>query len=339
MAAVTIESIETIPLRIPFDHWAPPPLFAGRPRNGVEMMLVRITASNGVVGWGEGYGGHWSANIHAIETFIRPITLGQDAADPDLTDRLERALHNLGRAGSTVQALSGIDIALWDIRGKMAGVPVSTLLGGAKRTRIEAYASLLQYGGKLDDVRRNTQRALDRGFRHIKLHERTGEAAAAARDVTGPDIPIMVDTNCAWTPDKATDAVNAMAPSKPFWVEEPIWPPEDFESLAALRGATGVPLAMGENATGVLDFRKDGGCARGRLRAAQRGQDRRPDQSLAHRDGSGDERRHLRAAQLLHRSGFPRHPPRHRRQETRLHYRAVLRRSRRHALCEDRAGR
>jgi L-alanine-DL-glutamate epimerase-like enolase superfamily enzyme len=79
---------------------------------------------------------------------------------------------------------------------------------------------------------------------------------AAARDVAGADVPIMVDTNCAWTPDQATAAVAAMAPSKPFWVEEPIWPPDDFESLAALRQATGVPLAMGENATGVLDFRR-----------------------------------------------------------------------------------
>jgi L-alanine-DL-glutamate epimerase-like enolase superfamily enzyme len=256
MAAVTIDSIDTIPLRIPFDHWAPPPLFAGRPRDGMEMLLVRVTASNGVVGWGEGYGGNWSGNLHAIDTFIRPIAIGQDATDADLTGRLERALHNLGRAGAVVQALSGIDIALWDIRGKMAGAPVSALLGGAKRTRIEAYASLLQYGGKLDDVRRNTERALGRGFRHIKLHERTGEAVAAARGVAGPNIPIMVDTNCAWTPGEATAAVAAMAPSQPFWVEEPIWPPEDFEALAALRSAAGVPLAMGENATGVLDFRK-----------------------------------------------------------------------------------
>jgi len=217
--AVTIESIEPIALRIPFDHWAPPPIFAGRPRNGMETLLVRIKAGNGVTGWGEGYGGNWAGNVQAIETFIKPITIGQDATDTELTTRLERMLHNLGRAGATVQALSGIDIALWDIRGKMEGVPVSTLLGGAKRKRLEAYASLLQYGGRLDDVRRNTQRALDRGFRHIQLHERTGEAVAASRAVAGPDIPIMVDTNCAWTPDKATDAVNALAPSRPFWVE------------------------------------------------------------------------------------------------------------------------
>jgi L-alanine-DL-glutamate epimerase-like enolase superfamily enzyme len=105
-------------------------------------------------------------------------------------------------------------------------------------------------------VRRNVARALERGFRHLKLHERTADSVAAAREVAGPDIPVMVDTNCAWTPAEATAAVAAMAPSKPFWVEEPIWPPEDFASLAALKRATGVPLAMGENASGVLDFRK-----------------------------------------------------------------------------------
>ena len=66
----------------------------------------------------------------------------------------------------------------------------------------------------------------------------------------------MVDTNCAWTPAEAEKPVAAMKASKPFWVEEPIWPPEDFESLAKLRKATGVPLAMGENATSLLDFRK-----------------------------------------------------------------------------------
>jgi L-alanine-DL-glutamate epimerase-like enolase superfamily enzyme len=105
-------------------------------------------------------------------------------------------------------------------------------------------------------VRRNVARALERGYREIKLHERTPETVAATREVTGPDVPIMVDTNCAWLPEAATAAVTAMAPSKPHWVEEPIWPPEDFAAMAKLRRATGVPQAAGENATGSLDFRK-----------------------------------------------------------------------------------
>jgi len=66
----------------------------------------------------------------------------------------------------------------------------------------------------------------------------------------------MVDTNCAWTPAQAEAAVAAMAPSKPYWVEEPIYPPEDFEALAKLRAATGVPVGIGENATSLSDFRR-----------------------------------------------------------------------------------
>ncbi|HWP16844.1 MAG TPA: enolase C-terminal domain-like protein, partial [Xanthobacteraceae bacterium] len=108
--------------------------------------------------------------------------------------------------------------------------------------------------GNLDHVKRNVARALERGYRHIKLHEKTTEAVAATRETTGPDIPIMVDVNCAWLPDAAHDAVMAMNPYDPLWVEEPIWPAEDVDSLGKLRKATGVPLAAGENATGALEF-------------------------------------------------------------------------------------
>ncbi len=256
MPAVTIETINTIPLRIPLDTWAPPPMFAGKPRTHVEMFLVRVKTSNGVVGWGECYGSSLPLLNAVFDAWVKHLAIGQDPTDKTLTARLERLLHGMGRAGSTLHAISGLDIALWDIRGKLEGVSVSKLLGGAKRKRVETYASLLQYNGVLEHVKRNTERALEQGYRHIKLHEKTAEAVAASRAVAGPDIPIMVDTNCAWLPGEANGPVAAMGASKPFWVEEPIWPPEDFESLAALRKATGVPLAMGENATGVLDFRK-----------------------------------------------------------------------------------
>src|SRR5215813_11201615 len=250
MPAITIERIEAIPLRIPMDHWAPPPLFAGRPRTTIDTLMVRVTTNRDVVGWGEAFGGGW------LDHWVSPLALGQDASDHGLTSRLERALHNLGRAGPVIHAISGLDIALWDLRGKLEGVPVHALLGGRQRRRVEAYASLLSYGGSVEHVRRNVTRALERGYRQIKLHERTAETVAATRAVAGPDVPIMVDTNCAWLPDAATAAVMAMAPSKPLWVEEPIWPPEDFAALAALRRATGVRMAAGENATGALDFRK-----------------------------------------------------------------------------------
>ena len=253
---VTITAIDTIQLSIPLDTWAPPPLFAGKPRTHVEAIYVRVTTSSGVVGWGESFGSSGSLVGAAFDKWIRGLAVGKDPTDSSLLPGIERLLHGLGRAGPVMHAISGLDIALWDIRGKLEGVSVSKLLGGAKRKRVETYASLLQYSGNVEHVKRNTARALERGYRHIKLHERTTEAVAASREAAGPKIPIMVDTNCAWTPAEAEKPVAAMKPSKPFWVEEPIWPPEDFESLAKLRKATGVPLAMGENATSPSDFRK-----------------------------------------------------------------------------------
>ena len=266
------------------------------------------------------------------------LAIGQDPTDPSLTARLERLLHGLGRAGPVVHAISGLDIALWDIRGKLEGVSVSKLLGGAKRKRVETYASLLQYGGVVEHVQRNTARALERGYRHIKLHERTAEAVAAARDVAGPDIPIMVDTNCAWTAGQADAPVAAMAPSKPFWVEEPIWPPEDFESLAELAQGNRRAAGDGRERHRRARLPQDDCRRRDRFRAAERRQDRRPDQPVAGRDRGREGRRHLRAARVLLRAGLSRDAACHRlpRSATAPLERLFARR-RLHRLCEDRA--
>ena len=251
---ITVERVETIALRIPYDHWAPKPKFGGISRDTMDCLLVRVTASNGMVGWGEAFWGGWQAAEAAIKHWIAPLAVGQDIADRTIFARFERSLHNFGRSGPYIYALSGLDIALWDLRGKIEGVPVHALLGGKKRDRVEVYASLIAYGNNLDHVKRNVARALERGYRHIKLHEKTTEAVAASRETAGPGVPIMVDTNCAWLPDAAHDAVMAMKPYDPLWVEEPIWPAEDVDSLGKLRKATGVPLAAGENATGALEF-------------------------------------------------------------------------------------
>ena len=223
-----------------------------------------------------------------------------------LPARLERVLHSMGRAGPLLHALSALDIALWDVRGKLEGRPVHALLGGKRRERVAVYASLLRYGGVIEQVKRNVARALERGYRQIKLHKTHREAVAATRTVTGPDIPIMVDMNCAWLPDAAVAAVAAMAPSKPLWVEEPVWPPEDFDAMAAVRRATGVALAAGENATGVLDFKKMIAAGAVDYRAAERDQDRWHHRAVEDRDRIRSKRRHLRAARALFRPGLSR---------------------------------
>ena len=90
MAAVSIERIEAIALRIPMDHWAPPPLFAGRPRTTIDTLLVRVTTNRDVVGWGEAYGGGWQATVAALDHWVSPLALGQDATDVALRSRSGR---------------------------------------------------------------------------------------------------------------------------------------------------------------------------------------------------------------------------------------------------------
>src|SRR5439155_15246312 len=102
MPAVTIETIDTIALRIPLDTWAPPPSFAGKPRTHVEAIYVRVATNKGVVGWGEAYGSSGSTVPAAFDNWIRHLAVGQDPTDPTLTARIERLLHGMGRAGPVV---------------------------------------------------------------------------------------------------------------------------------------------------------------------------------------------------------------------------------------------
>jgi L-alanine-DL-glutamate epimerase-like enolase superfamily enzyme len=150
-------------------------------------------------------------------------------------------------------ALSGVDIAFWDIAGKVAGKPLYELFGGSARA-MPVYASLLRCSGP-DAVMRSCADALARGYRLIKLHEITVSAVKAARDAVGPSVPLMVDTNCPWNVDEALAMAEKLRPFDMHWLEEPVWPPEDHAGLANVRAA-GTVIAAGENAAGLIEFRQ-----------------------------------------------------------------------------------
>ena len=247
-----ITRIEGIPLRIPFTHGGPPPSFAGKPRTTMDILLVRVETDAGLVGWGDGFGASIFADTkRVLDEFVAPLASGRVLGHPsELTEDLQVKLHNLGRGGPPIFALSGLDIALWDLAGKAAGKPLHTLLrgdGAGSRDSLRVYASLLRYSTP-QLVATNVERALRDGYEIIKLHEITVEAAQAARNAAGPAIPIMVDTNCPWQGDEAVANARRFATMDPLWIEEPVWPPEDHETLARVRREAGVAVAAGENA-------------------------------------------------------------------------------------------
>ncbi|HEY7649790.1 MAG TPA: mandelate racemase/muconate lactonizing enzyme family protein [Methylomirabilota bacterium] len=252
-----ITRVDTLVLNMPMIVAGATPMLGGRPRTSIDMLLVRIETDAGITGWGEAFGHRiYHATRAAIDTLLGPMCVGRDPGHIlAINDELQRALHGVGRSGAAIYALSGIDIALWDIAGKVAGLPLYRLLGGSPRADLPAYASLLRYGAA-DAVARHTEQALARGYRHIKVHEITVPEVKGARDAAGPGVPLMVDTNCPWTVAEAVEMARRLAPLDVHWLEEPVWPPENLAGLAEVRARGGLPTAAGENYGTVWEFRR-----------------------------------------------------------------------------------
>jgi D-galactarolactone cycloisomerase len=250
-----ITAAESILLTIPYRTSGGLQSIAGRPAAGLNILLLRIETDQGVTGWGEAFGhGVSPATKTAFDTLVAPLLIGRDPSDIDATmHHLQQTLHLFGRSGAVMYALSGVDIALWDIAGKVAGKPLYQLFGGEARP-MPAYASLLRCSGP-DAVARSCEASLAQGYRLIKLHEITVEAVKAARGAVGPGVPLMVDTNCPWSLDEAVAMAQALRPFDMYWLEEPVWPPEDHAGLAKVRAA-GAVIAAGENAAGLIEFRR-----------------------------------------------------------------------------------
>ena len=252
-----IASVEPIHISVPYTFGGPLEQADAIPWTNMETLLIKVTTDEGLVGWGESFG--FSAcgiTKLAVERAVAPLAVGRDPADIEaLMADLARKLHNYGRNGPVSFALSGLDIALWDVAGKVVDRPLYRMLGGPVMQRTPAYASLLRYGSP-DLVAQCAVEAASRGYKQIKLHENRAAEVGAARRAIGPNTALMVDVNCPWTADEAIAMARQFAPFDLLWLEEPVWPPDDNAALARVRREGHVPIAAGENAGSFGDIER-----------------------------------------------------------------------------------
>jgi D-galactarolactone cycloisomerase len=217
----------------------------------IEIVVVEIGTSRGLVGWGECLARRGSdAYARFIEKVLAPLLVGEDPLDRRRLWRRMRSVLTGRTGGMLLEAIAGMDIALWDVAGKAMGLPVSKLLGGVGRTAVDAYASSINW---LDDaaVEQEVARALRAGFRQIKVKLGVPVPAAIARAhlvrrLAGDAIGLSVDANWAYDVDDALRVGRVLAELDYIWFEEPI-DPEDRAGYRILREKLPMRLAAGES--------------------------------------------------------------------------------------------
>lgn len=235
-----------------------------------DMTLVVITTDSGLQGFGEakaavGSCGICASIVNCIENELKPILLGKSVKN---ITRLWEEMYNgtrdhyalsrgrkfpiLGRRGLTISAMSGIDTALWDLKGKMLNVPVLDLLGGACRAKMPAYAS----GGWADEqnIGEQLKGYVSKGFNGVKMRvgvmdgtvQKSINRVKAARAALGPDIKLMVDAHGTFSVPEAKQFCRGVQDYNIYWFEEPI-SPDNRKGTAEVRASTDIPIAAGES--------------------------------------------------------------------------------------------
>ncbi|MCS7055879.1 MAG: mandelate racemase/muconate lactonizing enzyme family protein [Thermoflexales bacterium] len=243
-----------------------------------DMTLVTVTTDDGLTGYGEAKAGVGSAAVCAslvtcVREELRPLLIGQD---PREINRLWERMYNgvrdhyalargrafpiLGRRGLTIAAMSGVDMALWDLNGKLLGCPVVRLLGGACREAMPAYAS----GGwaDVDGIGRQLLSYVNRGFRAVKMRvgvmdgdvDTSVARVRAARRALGPSIKLMADAHGTYSVPEAKRFCDGVAECDLFWFEEPV-NADDRDGAAEVRAHAQMPIAAGESEFTRFDFR------------------------------------------------------------------------------------
>lgn len=226
-----------------------------------ELVTATVRTDDGQEGTGYTYtGGRGGKAIVAmIEHDLAPFLAGQEATGVEtLHDAMHWHVHYVGRGGVASFAISAVDIALWDLRCKVAGKPLWKVAGGAG-DRCKAYRGGIDLNFPLDKLIRQTEGFVDAGFNAVKIKVGQPELATdvdrvhAVREVLGPDRTFMVDANYAFSVPEAIKAAYSFSEYDILWFEEPVIP-DDYAGYARIAEATGVPLAMGENLHTIHEF-------------------------------------------------------------------------------------
>ena len=226
-----------------------------------QLITSTITLEDGSEGTGYTYTG--GKGGHAIKAMIdhdlAPFLIGKDSTKVEnLYDVMQWHIHYVGRGGIASFAISAVDIALWDLRGKRTGQALWQMAGGAA-DRCKAYCGGIDLNFPLPKLLSSIQSYLDRGFNGVKI--KIGQPTLAedikriqaVRELIGPEIAFMVDANYSMTVDQAIEAANAFKAYDILWFEEPTIP-DDYHGFKRISEATGMPLAMGENLHTIHEF-------------------------------------------------------------------------------------
>jgi L-talarate/galactarate dehydratase len=258
-----IKSIRSHVLRVPLDE----PLAGGPPyfRSHNQFVILRVETEDGIEGIGATFfGGALSATLkHAVDQ-LGELIIGEDPLRGEaITQKLRSAGASAGPGGILTLAISGIDMALWDIKGKLLGQSLGTMLGGL-RDRVPTYASgALVRAYPLDHLVKAAQLLVDRGFKQMKTQlalpgdtapAKEVERARLIREAAGPDIDLMCDINQRWSVHQAIEIGKRVEDVHFFWLED-VTVHDDYTGLARVADALITPLAGGECLYGITPFR------------------------------------------------------------------------------------
>lgn len=215
-------------------------------------VIIKVTTTDGTIGWGETYGIVAPHAVTAIiDDVLGPVVVGRDPRDVVV---IQEDLYDLMRVrgfggGYYVDAIAGVDIALWDVCGKLAGLPLSKLLGGQRTDRLPAYVSGLPRS-QLHERVALAGEWVAKGFDAIKYaaavsYEGIVDEMRSLREALGPDVKLMVDLHWKFTAAEAVQLIDELAPYRPYFAEAPCQA-EDLEGLAMVAARTRVPIAAGE---------------------------------------------------------------------------------------------